>query len=116
MMYCILAVAPGRSGWDSAIFRPSSNHSCVRYFAMPRTLPSGQVADTGEEVVLGQLGLNEGLGQHVVVVGVDGAGHLGWQGEPERRRRIDLRLVGEQCTPAHVFEVGDVDARGRRVL
>src|SRR5687767_2017765 len=42
-----------------------------------------ELAHAGEEVVLGRLCGHERAGEHVVVVGVHGAGDLGRQAEPE---------------------------------
>src|SRR5437867_592334 len=87
--YCILAVAPGRTGWSSASLRDSSNHSWVRYFAIcahlglsaerrrslsrPPALPragGGTGPQTGEEVVLeaafGDGGVDHGPGQEIL--------------------------------------------------
>src|SRR4051812_17530727 len=99
-MYCIRADAPGRSGWVSPMGRVSSSHSCVRNFDMMRTLSADKIPDACEQVVLGDLRLDEALGQDVVVVGVHGAGHLGRQREPEPRVGVDLRLVGQQGVAA----------------
>src|SRR5688500_9856475 len=114
MTYCIRADAPGRSGWLSAILRVSSSHSCESHLAMsaprfgvrcervcPRTLPGDAIAHTGEQVVLGDGCLDQAPGQDVVVVGVDGAGDLRRQAEPERRVRVDLGGVGQQGLTAH---------------
>src|SRR5438128_11077635 len=111
MTYCMFAVAPGRSGWPSAILADSSSHSCERYLAsspLLRRWISGRIvasevrsrsagdalADAGEQVVLRDRRVDEGAGPHVVVVGMDGAGHLGRQAEPERRVRVDLGGMG----------------------
>src|SRR4051812_29406820 len=114
-MYWIRAVAPGRSGWESAMVRVSSSHSWVRNFDMDAKLAPYQVPDAGEQIVFRQLGVDQALGQDVVVVGVDGAGHLRRQREPEPRVGVDLGLVGQQGVAAHVVVVADVDA-GRRAV
>src|SRR6266550_6773446 len=90
--YCILAVAPGRTGWSSASLRDSSNHSWVRYFAIwahlgllaeragsllrPSALPlarRGARPQAGEEVVfeatLGDGGVDHGPGEEVLLPG-----------------------------------------------
>src|SRR5437764_132469 len=133
MMYCIRAVAPGRSGWLSPILRVSSSHSWVSHFDMrspcvrprparsTRTLPlatgvtilatgAGEVTDPGEQVVLRDGTLHQAAGQDVVVVGVHGAGHLGRQPEPERGGRVDLCGVGDERLAANLGVVADLDS------
>src|SRR5205823_3312647 len=128
MTYCMLAVAPGRSGWPSAILADSSSHSCERYLAISPLLRRwmrwsgivasdvrlGSAADAlahaREQVVLGDRRVDERAGSHVVVVGVHRAGDLGREAEPERRVGVDLRGVGQQAEATRVVVVGDVDA------
>src|ERR1044071_6105640 len=92
--YCILAVAPGRTGWSSASLRDSSNHSWVRYFAIcahlglsaerRRSLSRrsglplagrGTGPQPGEEVLLeaafGDGRIDHGPGQEVLLPGED---------------------------------------------
>src|SRR5439155_19289660 len=91
MTYCMLAVAPGRSGWLSAILADWSSHSCERYLAISPLLRrriSGRIVasevrsrsagdalvDAGEQVVLRDRRVHERAGPHVVGVGMDRAG------------------------------------------
>src|SRR5438105_15623828 len=94
--YCILAVAPGRSGNSWASSFPLSSHSCDRYYAMPgpprhelfrrrRMLASDAVAHAGEQVVLRRRALDQRAGEDEVLERIDVAGDLGRQSEPERR-------------------------------
>src|SRR5437763_13605514 len=119
---CIRADAPGRSGWPSAILDVSSSHSWVRYLLIVAPRVRGLVrgdrrqsaadalAHPREEVVLGNLGVDEAPRQHVVVEGVDLTGDVGGKPEPERRRRVDLGGVSEQRLPPDLVEVAaDVD-------
>src|SRR4051794_25662080 len=101
--YCMRAEAPGRSGWLAASSLDSSSHSCVSHFAMcvspwstvwtvvtaARRLSAHEIAHTGEQVVLGLGRRHQAAGQHVVVVGMHGAGDVRRKAEPERRIRVD---------------------------
>src|ERR1017187_9171581 len=127
--YCSLAEAPGRSGCPSASFLPSSSLSWVSHLAMSsssacrwhfhhnplptpscgRMLPARRQTHPGEQVVLGELRVDEAARQNVLVVGVDGLHYLGRQPEPVLRRRIDLSGVREQRQALHVLETGQVD-------
>src|SRR5699024_2817609 len=93
----IVALAPARSG-GSANARPTaSNHSSDRYVrAMDPPQSGARSAQTGEQVVFGQLGRHPGLGQLPVLPRVQRAQHLVGQPEPERRLGVDLGGVGAQ--------------------
>src|SRR3954467_11018856 len=116
----MFAVAPGRSGWPSAMLRVSSSHSWVRYFdiALPylssgccrRTLPPGERPQTSEEVALGRGHVDPALGEDVVVEGMDLGVDLGRQAEPERRRGVDLGGMGDESVAPHLGVAADVDA------
>src|SRR5438105_5312238 len=126
--YCILAVAPGRTGWSSASLRPSSNHSWDRYFAIGltsvsrekrrRSLPSGTTdrraprshlphtpPEPCEQVVLiGAFGggaVDQRPGQEVLLPGEDLPYDLLREAHPEPRR-VDLGAVRQQRRPALV--------------
>src|SRR5438874_1633188 len=129
MTYCMRAEAPGRSGWLSAILPVSSSHSWVRYLLIVaprgpwscardrRQSAADALAHPREEVVLGSRRVDQAARQHVVVVGVDLAGDLRGQPEPERRRRVDLGGVGEQGLAPDLVEVAaDVDASRDAVI
>src|SRR4051794_18960242 len=111
-MYCMRADAPGRSGWLSASFLLSSSHSWVSHFGIvtpPRRvglvesgrslaarLSAHEVAHTGEQIVLRRGRIHQRAGPDVVVVGMDAAGHLRRQSEPERRVGVDLGGMGQK--------------------
>ncbi len=64
----------------------------------------------GEEIVLGDRAVDEASSEHVVVVRVHAGRDLVGQREPERRVRIDLRGVREQCFLAAPVVRADLDA------
>src|SRR4051812_13799858 len=111
------AVAPARSGNVCASSFCVSSQGCERYFSMGGTLrdeasAAGGLPQAGEEVVLGNGGVDQRPGQDVVVVGVG----IGRDAEPEGRGGVDLGGVGEEGSVAHVVLGEDVDARGDAVV
>src|SRR6478609_11967297 len=86
----ICAVAPGRSGWPAASPRARSSQSCERYFVMlPNSpwfvLPASADAQAGEQVVLGQFGVDQAPRQRELLPREDLADDVVGQAHPEAR-------------------------------
>src|SRR3954454_3701475 len=82
-------------------------------YAGPRSAPQSAHAgiDAREQVVLGQLGVDEAAHELVVLGGPDLPLHVAGHGEPPARR-IDLGLVRHQRPIAHVEPIGALDTGG----
>src|SRR6266508_4591396 len=120
MAYCILADAPGRSGWLSAILCASSSHSCVRYLGMRASSPSMTCADLtdidgrpqareqiGLGLARGDIGVDVRAGEHVLLPREHLAHRVVGQAHPEALR-FDLGAVGQQRRPPAVEVVAHV--------
>src|SRR5205807_9960967 len=112
---CPANPASGTSPWRS--FRRNLS-ATGRIVAARRSACRGvdAVAQSGEKVVLREVGIDQGAGEDVVLGPVDLVGHFGRQPEPERRRRVDLGLVRQQGGAARIRVVGDIDERGDAVV
>src|SRR4051812_43222408 len=115
----IPAVAPGRSGCAAASPRARSSQSCDRYFVIAPTPPepvlrpltAGADAQAGEQVVLGQVGVDEAPSEGELLPRKDLAHDVIGQSHPEPRR-VDLGPVGEERLAPVAQEVAHVDERG----
>src|SRR3954451_8966812 len=98
-------VAPGPASTSTAC--TTTGYAATR--SAPHSTHPG--IDAREQVVLGQLGVDEAAHELVVLRGPDLPLHVARHGEPPARR-VDLGLVGHQRPIPHVEPVGALDAGG----
>src|SRR5215217_8693600 len=117
--YCIRALAPGRSGWPSASFLPSSSHSCERYLGIARSSLGPGAADhrTESSPVLTGIRLTADADRLAVPAGARGIGRGRGVTRGATAEHVDRGVVrrDSECDVDRC-DVPAADGLGRRLV